>query len=585
LQSGVFALGPKFEYMHGSNGNIDLTMKVLLIYPYFIEERIRDDDVKAVPMGLYSVAAVLKENHYDVEVLDWHEVNRTPERVKESLAHKKPDVIGFSVLHGNRWGAIEIARTAKSLKPEVKIVFGGIGATFLWEHLLRNFPEVDYVVLGEGEEIFLNLVRHLQRKQDRGIAGIQGIAYRESGKISKTREPDPIQDLDSLPLPAKYFTYPHVSSSRGCAWNCSFCGSPEFWGRKIRWRSPEKFVEELEMLYRKGVAFFYFSDDTFTLEPERAIEICKRIIEKNLKISWYAISRVDRVDEEMLYWVRRAGCIQVSYGVESGSVKIRKALGKPLKTEQIKRAFTLTTRYGILSRAYLIYGAPGESWETVQETIDLMEEIKPLSAIFYILDVFPGTRLYRDLRRRLGITDDIWLKRMEGIMYFETDTAMNDELILAFGKTLRKAFYERVHSYAEAIELADRKDLYPWHADFCSRLGMTFSHGDFSKIQEVRQKIETAENLFRESLSYSPDHRAYLGLGMIKQKKGDFKESVKILEEGLTHWPDSEDLNLCLGISNMNLGDFRAALDHFSRFPESNTAVRYKEECLKGLKR
>ncbi len=559
-------------------------MKILLIYPYFIEERIRDDDVKVVPMGLYSVAAVLKENHCDVEILDWHEINRTPEKVKEALTLKKPDVIGFSVLHGNRWGAIDIARTAKQLNPKTKIVFGGIGATFLWEHLLRNFPEVDYVVLGEGELTFLNLVRHFEKKQDQGIGEIRGIAYRKNGKILKTGKSDPVKDLDSLPIPAKHFTYPHVSSSRGCAWNCSFCGSPEFWGRKIRWRSPEKFVEELELLIRKGVTFFYFSDDTFTLNPKRVIEICKRIIEKNLKIAWYAISRVDHVDEEMLYWMRRAGCIQISFGVESGSEKIRKVLGKPVKTEQVKRAFAMTTQYGILSRAYFIYGSPGETWKTVQETMDLMDEIKPLSAIFYILDVFPGTELYSELKKRLGITEDVWLKRIEGIMYFETDSTMNDELILAFGKKLRTAFYEKVHSYADSIDLVDREDLYPWHADFCSRLGMTFSHGDYSRIEEVKEKFETAEKLFMKSLGYAPDHRAYLGLGMLKQRKGEFKESVRILEEGLSHWPESEDLNLCLGVSYMNLRDFRVALDYFSKFPESRAAGKYIDECNRGLK-
>jgi radical SAM superfamily enzyme YgiQ (UPF0313 family) len=519
-----------------------------------------------------------------VEVLDWHEINRTPEKVKEALVAKKPDVIGLSVLHGNRCGAIDIARTAKQLDPRTKIVFGGIGATFLWEHLLGNFPEVDYVVLGEGEWTFLNLVRHFEKKQDQGIEEIRGIAYRENGKILKTGEPDPVKDLDSLPIPAKHFSYAHVSSSRGCAWNCSFCGSPEFWGRNIRWRSPEKFVEELELLIRKGVTFFYFSDDTFTINAKRVIEICKGIIEKNLKIAWYAISRVDHVDEEMLYWMRRAGCIQISYGVESGSAKIRKALGKPVKTEQVKRAFALTTRYGILSRAYFIYGAPGETWKTVQETMDLMEDVKPLSAIFYILDVFPGTELYSELKKRLGITEDVWLKRIEGIMYFETDSTMNDALILAFGKKLRTAFYERVHSYADSIELVDRKDLYPWHADFCSRLGMTFSHGDYSRIEEVKEKFGTAEKLFLKSLGYYPDHRAYLGLGMLKQKKGEFKESVEILKEGLSHWPESEDLNLCLGVSTMNLRNFRTALDHFSKFPGSKAAGTYIDECRRGLK-
>ena len=559
-------------------------MKILLVYPYFIEERMRDEDMKAVPMGLYSVGAVLKENHYDAEILDWHEINKTPEKIREALDQRRPDVIGFSILHGNRWGAIEIARTAKRLNPKVKTVFGGIGATFLWEHLLTQFHEVDYVVLGEGEWTFLNLVRHFEKKQDKGLARIKGIAYREKGKIVKTGEVDPIIDLGSLPIPAKHFTYPHVSSSRGCAWNCSFCGSPEFWGRNIRWRSPQNFLEELELLFRKGVTFFYFSDDTFTLDQKRVIDICKRIIEKNLKIAWYAISRADHVDEEMLYWMRSAGCIQISYGVESGSEKIRKTLGKPVKTGQIKRAFTLTTRYGILSRAYFIYGAPGETWETVQETIDLMDEIKPLGAIFYILDVFPGTKLYSDLKKRHGITDDIWLKKMEGIMYFETDSTMNDDLLLAFGKKLRAAFYEKVPSYAEAIELVDRKDLYPWHADFCSRLGMTFSHGDYSRIQGVRERAETAEKLFRKSLSYCPDHRAYLGLGIIRQRKGEFKESVEILKEGLSHWPDSEDLNLCLGISTMNLGDFKTALDLFSKFPKSRAARAYMDECQEALK-
>jgi len=286
----------------------------------------------------------------------------------------------------------------------------------------------------------------------------------------------------------------------------------------------------------------------------------------------------------MLYWMRRAGCVQISYGVESGSVSIRKTLGKPVKTEQIKRAFALTTQYGILSRAYFIYGAPGETWETVQETIALLEEIKPLSAIFYILDVFPGTKLYSKLKKSHGITEDVWLKKIEGIMYFEIDPDMNDDLILAFGKKLRTAFYEKVHSYAEAIDLVDRKDLYPWHADFCSRLGMTFSHGDYSKIQEVKQRLETAEKLFKKALSYHPDHRAYLGLGMILQRKGEFEESLKVLEDGLSHWPDSEDLNLCLGISGMNVGDFRTALNRFLKFPESRAARTYLDECNKRLR-
>jgi len=134
--------------------------------------------------------------------------------------------------------------------------------------------------------------------------------------------------------------------------------------------------------------------------------------------------------------MRKAGCTQISYGVESGSERIRQLLNKNIRTDQIKNAFTLTTKYGILARAYFIYGCPGESWETIQETIDLIHEIKPLSIIFYILDIFPGTALYADFLEQSGLTDDMWLKQIEDIMYFETDPDLSQESVLAFGEKI-----------------------------------------------------------------------------------------------------------------------------------------------------
>lgn len=186
-------------------------------------------------------------------------------RIKEVLVEKAPDLIGLSVLHANRWGAIEVARTAKEIDPGVKIVFGGIGATFLWKHLLVNFKEIDFVVLGEGEYSFLNLVRLIENRDYGNIRGIKGIAFRKEGRALKTGDAEPIQDLDSLPIPARYFAYHHLSSTRGCPWNCTFCGSPQFWGREVRFHSPEYFVDQLELLYKNGISFFYFSDDTFTI--------------------------------------------------------------------------------------------------------------------------------------------------------------------------------------------------------------------------------------------------------------------------------------------------------------------------------
>lgn len=558
-------------------------LKILLIYPYFIEDRIHVDEIRAMPIGIYSVAAVLKKRGYDVEILNWYNTHAEPEIIAQALKAKQPDVIGFSVLHANRWGAIEIARIARGINPYVKVVFGGIGATFLWEHLLAHFPEIDVVVLGEGEYTFEKLMRHIGRSDPKELKNIRGIGFRDGNEIVKTESAGFIEDLDELPIPAEYFVYQHVSSSRGCAWNCAFCGSPTFWKGKIRFRSPDHFVSELEMLCKKGADFFYFSDDTFTVKKKRVIEICKKILEKDLAITWYAISRVNYVDEEILYWMRKAGCIQISYGIESGSKKIRDALNKRIETQQVKRAFELTAGYGILSRAYFIYGSPGEDRETIRETIDLMDQISPLSTIFYLLDLFPGTRLYENFKKKNRTTDDIWLNKIEGILYFETDSRLSEETVLSFGKQLRAAYHEKISTYADNIQLIEKRDLYETHADFLSRLAMTFSHGDYAKIGAIRDKAIIAEKLYRRSLGYAPNRRAFLGLGMLKQKQGEFKASIDILIWGVKLFPKSESLHICLGISLMNHGDFEAAVPHFLNFPDSQQAQNCLASCRKAL--
>lgn len=558
-------------------------MKILLIYPYPLYDRSQEEDIKPVPIGLYYVGAVLKENHYDVEILNWYNIHKTPEKIGEILSKKKPDVIGFSILNANRWGGIEIAQIAKQINPDVKIVFGGVAATFLWKHFLKHFPQIDFIIMGEGEYTFLKLVRLIEKRNYKKIKNLKGIAFRKNGKINRTKDADPIKDLDQLPIPANYFEYQHVSYSRGCPWKCAFCSSPEFWGHRIRFHSPENFVSQLEILYNKGVTFFYISDDNFTIKKNRAVDICKRIIDRGLKITWVAISRVTYVDEDILYWMRKAGCTQISYGIESGSEKIRGLLNKNVKTDEVKRAFALTRKYGMIARAYFIYGSPEETWETIQETIDLMHEIKPLICVSYILEIYPGTKLYSDFRQKFNLTDDVWLRRVEGICYFEADPHLSQESVFAFGKKLRTELYENINHFVESIELIDNEELYEMHADFWSRLGMTFSHGDYSMIDAIKGKDKTAEKLFRKSLDYYPNNRAYLGLGMIEQRRKDFEKAIKILSKGVELFPDTEDLNLCLGINYMNLGDYNTALSHLQKIQHTKEATYYIEKCRQEL--
>ncbi len=558
-------------------------MKILLIYPYCLEDRPYGDDATFVPIGVYYVGALLKENLYDVEILNCHDGGKAPQKIKDLFFEKRPDVIGFSIVHANRWGGIEMARLAKEVCPEVKTVFGGVGATFLWDHLLGRFKEIDFVIQGEGEYALLDLVRCLDREDHENIEHIKGLAFRRGVEVFSTGKRDLIRDLDGLPNPARFFVYQHVSSSRGCPGNCTFCGSPRFWGHRVRFHSADYFVEQLERLYRQGITFFFFSDDTFTLNRRRVIEICKKILERGLKITWAAISRVNPVNEEILLWMRRAGCIQISYGVESGSSKIRRILNKQTRSQDIERAFRLTVKYGILARAYFIYGCPGENDDTIQETLRLIHRIKPLSIIFYILDIFPGTALYEDFKKRAGVTDDIWLNRIEDIMYFETDPSLTREMILAFGHTLRRDYYRHLPQFAADIHLVENPEFYALHSDFFSRLAMTFSHGDYAGIDLIPEKDQVAEGLYKRALDYHPDHRAFLGLGVIKQKRGAHQDSIAILLEGLSCFPESEPLHMCLGVSYMNLGKYEEALSHFLPFQHTKQALQFIADCYHGL--
>ncbi len=559
-------------------------MKILLIYPYFLDPRLDAEDIRHPPMGLYYIAAALKDQGHEVEILNWHDRQGPPEPLAAELRAWQPALIGFSIVHANRWGGIETARIAKALDPKVTIVFGGVGATHLWEHLLKHFPEIDYIVLGEGEQSFARLLRCIDGRDPEGPAAVAGIALRREGRPIRTGPAEPVCELDALPMPAREFDLPHVALTRGCVSNCAFCGSPAFWGRRVRSHSADYFVGQLAALRARGRRFVHVSDDTFTLDKDRVMEVCRKLVRKSLGLSWAAISRVDAVDEEVLAWMRRAGCIQISYGVESGSAAIRRRLKKRIGEEQIRRAFELTQRYGIMARAYFIYGCPGESRQTIQESIDLIRAIRPLGAIFYILDIFPGTALYADMKRRLKATDEIWLERVEDIMYFETDPALSAEQVLEYGRLLREAFHRGLPDFVRALDPIDDPEFDALHADFFSRLAMTFDQGDYARIEAIPEKPALAEALYRRALGYHPDARAYLGLGILNQKAGRYRESAELLTSALSHFPDHGPLQICLAVSFMNLGRYTEALALLARCPEQPEAQCLTAACRRAGK-
>ncbi len=239
----------------------------------------------------------------------------------------------------------------------------------------------------------------------------------------------------------------------------------------------------------------------------------------------------------------------------------------------------MTRAFGILPRAYIIYGSPGETSGTIQETIDLIEKIKPLSLISYILVLFPGTQLYNDLLFRKKISADVWHQKIEDIPWFQLDPNLNPEQVTNFGKKIRNTFFSRIQEYALDTKLVDNRELYPFHADFLSRLAMTFSHGDYSNHPRVKKPLKTAALLYDRALSYAPDARAYLGLGMLHQKQRHFDRAVALMEKALIHFGNDKSLNICMAVSLMNLGRFSDALAFLEKFQTHGDIQPYIDAC------
>ena len=257
-------------------------------------------------MGMYYIGALLKEHRHEVEILNWSR-KPDPGYSRQVILDYKPEIVGFSILNGNRIGAVETARLIKSILPNVPIVAGGVGGTFLWKHLLKRFPEIDVVIRGEGEYAFLHLVQHLESKGTIDeLDDIPSVAFRKNNRIQLTGPGNLITNPDDLPNPARYFTYPHVSISRGCPFNCTFCGSPGFWGHNVRFHSPEYFVDQIRLLNEKGVTWFFVSDDTFCMDRNRVLSVCRKLVQENRNLRWAAITRVEDVDEEILFWMRKS---------------------------------------------------------------------------------------------------------------------------------------------------------------------------------------------------------------------------------------------------------------------------------------
>lgn len=582
-------------------------MKILFVNPSCLDPRVTDPDALQVPIGLYYLASGLLDQGWVSGILNLAPAGPGNPSAKgsaeqaldlftQSIMQEQPDIIGFSVTSPTRINAMACAEKARQILPDSLIVFGGPGATFMAEFLFGACPALDVIVKGEGEISTAKLVnaakkvktnlgtihqaQAIRAELEHDLGRIPGIVFRSGSSLHDTGQSELVTDLDTLPHPSRYFTYQHLTMSRGCPGKCTFCGSPKFWGTSlVRRHSPQWLFEEITALAQKGVNHFFISDDTFTMDCDAVRALCEKIIQADLGITWNAISRVDYIDESILAPMRRAGCIQLSFGIESGAKPIKKILGKPIDNDICVAAFDKVRAAGILPRAYFIYGSPGETDDTIQDSIDLMIRLGPLSTVFYMLVTFPGTALYNRAVQKGWTHDGIWQKSIEDLPWWELDPNMDFSRVKRWGDRLRQAFFDHLEGFVNRIALHPDNASAPLHADFLSRLAMTFSHGEYARDARVKNAEQTAINLFEKALQLYPCSRAFQGLAMIYQKHKDFSKAMYFLDKGLSHFPKNKDLCVCMGVCLMNTGDFHNALTYFTPFAQDPALGQYISIC------
>ncbi|MBA7491962.1 tRNA-2-methylthio-N(6)-dimethylallyladenosine synthase [subsurface metagenome] len=414
-------------------------MKIILLNPprLFSDESPVPVQMHHPPLGLLDIAAVLEEARHEVSICDAAINHMDFEQVRQEL-RQGYDIIGITALTITRDSTYICASIAKEENKESTVVLGGPHVTFLPELILGKLPFVDIVVRGEGELTFLELVQRISVGES--YQDINGISFRnEKGLPCSNEERKVVENLDSLPFPAwhlvpmrKYFTEYStkelslqkpcavIMTSRGCPGDCIFCSCRAMWGRRVRRKTPEKVIEEIERLhYEYGVKDIHFLDDTFTFNKRWVTRFCDELMKSKTGITWRCQGRVDTVDDTILATMKKAGCYYICYGVESGAERMQGIIQKGITVAQAAEAIKLTKGAGIFVSADFIVGLPGETREDMEQTFAFIKK-SPLHAFSVNAPwIFPGTALYRQALAEGKVDETAWFKPCQPIKSVE----------------------------------------------------------------------------------------------------------------------------------------------------------------------
>jgi radical SAM superfamily enzyme YgiQ (UPF0313 family) len=403
-------------------------MKILLVSPpaqNMITTNIPSvvDEERGIspPLGLLYVAAYARQKtSHTLEVLDCQAENVEHDALEERIRRSSPDVVGIQAMTFTWIDARLAAEAAKRACPSCKVVLGGPHA-HIYPLESLSLPCVDFVIQGEGELPFVRLLSALEGECT--FSDVDGLAWRDvaTGEPRRNLPAKPLEDLDSLPFPARDLTPIHkyysllahhnpittLFSSRGCPYRCLFCDRPAM-GRRFRPHSAPRVVDELEACQKMGIREFFFYDDTFNVNRQRVLDICSEIRRRRLEVTFDIRARVDRMDEEMLKALREAGCERIHYGVESADEGVLQTLRKDIHLDQVRNVFKATRKNGMKTLAYFMIGCPGEDRAKALKSIRFAKELDPDFVHFSVLTPFPATPLYQMGLEQGRFKTDYW---------------------------------------------------------------------------------------------------------------------------------------------------------------------------------
>lgn len=378
-------------------------LKIALINP-----RVESYSSTLPPLGLLYIAAMLERAGFTPRVFDIYPYD---DRDLPKLIEYQPEVIGMTVLTDYWLRAVHISKVIHKELPETFLIVGGVHVTALPEESLDQLG-ASLGVIGEGELTMLEICERLEA--GKSWQDVIGIVYRpKPGELVRNAPRPHIENLDEVPFPARhllqfenYLVPPGiirghwsersttVMTSRGCPFSCIWCGSQCTFGRKVRNRSVDNVIDEIELLIKEfGIDTVWFVDDTFTLNKKRVLEFCRKMAERKVRITWGCQAHVKTADAEMFSAMKQVGLVQLDFGVESGSDSVLKALKKDSTAAEIDRAFEIADQCGLRTTATFMFGSPGETMADVEQTMQLAKKIRPDFVSSFFITPYPGTEL------------------------------------------------------------------------------------------------------------------------------------------------------------------------------------------------